>query len=109
MTGFEPAAPTSLTWCANRTALHPDRTAEAVEFPENFGLQIYKIFLPEKHFPSFLCIYQYKLCIFIMAVGGACLVRGFSSFFLGSFYHDVLMHIFQIYNANDFVIIQYRQ
>ncbi len=24
MTGFEPAAPTSLTWCANRTALHPE-------------------------------------------------------------------------------------
>ena len=24
MTGFEPAAPTSLTWCANRTAPHPE-------------------------------------------------------------------------------------
>ena len=24
MTGFEPAAPTSLTWCANRAALHPE-------------------------------------------------------------------------------------
>jgi hypothetical protein len=24
MTGFEPAAPTSLTWCANRAAPHPE-------------------------------------------------------------------------------------
>ena len=24
VTGFEPATPTSLTWCANRAALHPE-------------------------------------------------------------------------------------
>ena len=25
MTGFEPAAPTTLKWCANRTAPHPEK------------------------------------------------------------------------------------
>ena len=43
MTGFEPATPTSLTWCANRTALHPD--VEAV--------QSYAFFLKRKGFYGF--------------------------------------------------------
>ena len=29
MTGFEPATPTSLTWCANRAALHPVKIEKA--------------------------------------------------------------------------------
>ena len=31
MTGFEPATPTSLTWCANRTALHPEKSSANLE------------------------------------------------------------------------------
>ncbi len=31
MTGFEPATPTSLTWCANRAALHPEKSSANLE------------------------------------------------------------------------------
>ena len=37
MTGFEPAAPTTLKWCANRAAPHPELFKEAkakISYPD---------------------------------------------------------------------------
>jgi hypothetical protein len=88
MTGFEPAAPTSLTWCANRAAPHPEKMfcklkCTTIKIKTAFENKLPNTGILYLNAPSsvFLLIYNFGIDAIIMLFWPQCIKYFFLHFY----------------------------